>query len=110
MVHRHEGKYCEHCAKTQKERSFLSFFFLPWCCIIPVTISWLGAGTAFLATLLQPITPFLFSGSVLLIGYSHFRTWTKEHRSKQQVTWLVISTIIAAALWSWSIFVMGVFG
>ncbi len=106
MEHK-DNAYCEHCEKSGKKRSFYSFFALPWCCIVPISISWLGAGSAFLATLLRPITPFLLAASIILIGYSHYRTWTKSHRSKKQIVWLSISTIIAITLWSWSIFVMG---
>ncbi len=92
--------------KPKRRSQLYSLFTLPWCCIVPVLVSWLSAGSAFLATLLRPLMLPLLTASILLLSYSHYTVWVKGHRSHPQIFWLSLSTSLSIGLWIWSIFIM----
>ncbi|MFQ5998134.1 MAG: hypothetical protein ACE5KO_02405 [Candidatus Bathyarchaeia archaeon] len=94
------------CKAPPRNRSLYGLVALPWCCVVPVAISWIGAGSAFVAALFAPFTLPLLGTSVLLLGYSHYRTWIRGNRSRPQLFWLGFATALSVGFWSWSILVM----
>ncbi|MCH8022956.1 MAG: hypothetical protein IH932_04350, partial [Thaumarchaeota archaeon] len=48
-----------------KTRQIYSLVALPWCCIVPISFAWLGAGSALFAAILSPLTlPLLATSAV----------------------------------------------
>ena len=90
-----------------KRRQLYPLVALPWCCIVPIFFAWLGTGSALFATILSPLTQPLLATSAILLGYSHYRVWVRGHRSRPQLFWLTITTILSISFWTWSIVVMG---
>ncbi|MCS4538725.1 MAG: hypothetical protein HYY67_07710 [Thaumarchaeota archaeon] len=108
MTKQKQERLIQLCRMPEKKSPLYSMMTLPWCCILPVAISWFGVGSAFLATFLRPLTVPLLGASAILLGYSHYKVWVQGHRSSSQIFWLTISTILSLSLWSWSIIVMQV--
>jgi len=106
MSSKQKEQLIQICKVPESKTSIYSIIALPWCCILPLGISWLGVGSAFLAAILRPMTVPLLATSAVLLGFSHYKVWVQGHRSKPQVFWLTISTTLSVSLWSWSILVM----
>ena len=108
MSHKKDDTLIEIGGRPKPANLLYSLVALPWCCIVPVFVSWLGTGSALLATMFAPLTLPLLATSFILLGYSHYRVWVKGHRSRPQVFWLTVSTLLSVSFWSWSLLVMGV--
>jgi mercuric ion transport protein len=72
------------------------------CCIVPLAAAVLGAGSAALATRMEPLRPWFLSFTVLLLGSGFYRAYRTEpcapvsRRRTRAILWTV--TALAAAL------------
>jgi hypothetical protein len=88
-------------------KSYLHVFALPWCCVLPVTLSLFGLAGGALGAFLLQLTPTFLTLSVVLIGYSNYRVWILKHGPSQTRVWVALITLFAILTWLWSIiFVM----
>lgn len=85
----------------------IPIFALPWCCVVPIAVSFLGVGSATVANALRQFTPLFIALSVGLIGWSNYSVWLGGHRTKRAKIWVGTTTTIALLLWVWSFNRMG---
>jgi len=87
-------------------KKYLHIFALPWCCVIPIGLAFLGFTGGALGTFLSKFTPYFLVLSILLISYANYTVWF-VHGAKRSRIWVIVITIFAILAWLWSIiFVM----
>ena len=89
-----------------KEKSPL--IALPWCCVVPIILSFLGLGSATMGRFLMKFLPLFIITSVTLIGYANYNVHFGSHKvAKSAKVWVGITTVISILLWIWSFNRMG---
>ena len=83
-------------------------FAVPWCCVLPVIISFFGLGSVAIGSFLMQLLPLFILISVVLMSYANYNVYFSSHKiAKHGKIWVGINTIIAILLWVWSFNRMG---
>lgn len=75
---------------------------LPWCCLVPAGLSFLGLTSAgFVRAAIVPVRPYLLTVAVGLMGWAHYLVWVRRQGTRWS-RWVVVgTTLVAAGTWLW---------
>ena len=81
---------------------------LPWCCVLPVIISFFGLGSAAIGSFFMKFFPLFIIISIVMISYANYNVYFGSHKvAKRGKIGVGITTFIAILLWVWSFNRMG---
>jgi len=84
---------------AEKLAGWGSFLALPWCCVVPAALSFVGLGAGVAAGFTGPIAWGSAAASVLLLSRANWLVWVRRRGAAPARWGTTLFTAAAAAIW-----------